>query len=329
MLLLRPAPGRGPSTTDVKPLRVAFFGSPEFALPTFEALSRQHDLVIVVSQPDRPAGRGLGSRRPAIAAAALAAGAPLEQPRKVKRNDELLGRLASLELDVGVTAAYGRILPPELLAIPRFGVLNVHASLLPRWRGAAPIQWALIAGDDVTGITVMQTDVGLDTGAIRLQRRTPIEPDEDAPTLTARLATLGAEVLSEALTLLVAGSLPLVEQDGGAATLAPPLTQQDGEVRWSDTARQVYDRHRGVAGWPGTTFLHGGRRVKVGTVLPRPDERPAAAPGTVVGFAGENMLVACGSGVVEVGDLKPESRGVMSARAWANGRTVKTGVRLV
>ncbi|MCO5172878.1 MAG: methionyl-tRNA formyltransferase [Trueperaceae bacterium] len=313
----------------MKPLRVAFFGSPEFALPTFEALSRQHDVVVVVSQPDRPAGRGLGLRRPAVAAAAVAAGLPLLQPRKVKRNEELLAHLAALDLDVGVTAAYGRILPPELLALPRFGVLNVHASLLPRWRGAAPIQWALIAGDRVTGITVMQTDAGLDTGAIRLQRRTPVETDEDAPALSARLAALGAEVLAEALTLLSAGSLPLVAQDPDAATLAPPLTPRDGEVRWADTAGQVHDRHRGVAGWPGTSFVHAGQRVKVGTLLLASDERGGGAPGTVLGFAGENLLVACGAGLVEIGDLKPESKGMMSARAWANGRSVKAGAQLV
>lgn len=338
----------------MKPLRVAFFGSPEFALPTLDALARQHHVGLVVSQPDKPAGRGLAVRRPAVARAAEAAGLPLTQPRRVKGNAELIARLMELDLDVGVTAAYGRILPPELLAVPRFGVLNVHASLLPRWRGAAPVQWALTAGDAETGITIMQTEEGLDTGPIRLQRRVPITPDDDAVTLAGRLSLLGAEVLTEALTLLAAGSLPLTPQDPAAATLAPPLAPEDGHVRWADSARQVERRHRGVAGWPGTSFGHAGRRVKVGELHARPeagadralaDVRSVGArsavtppagilpagdlPGTVVGFDGESMLVACGAGLVELASVTPPGKAAMSARAWANGRAVKAGEVLV
>lgn len=313
----------------MKPLRVAFFGTPDFAVPTLEALARQHHVVLAVTQPPKPAGRGLALRQPAAARLAAAAGIDIAQPRRL-RDPEFLARLRALDLDVGVTAAYGRILPPALLELPRFGVLNVHASLLPRWRGAAPIQRALIAGDAETGITIMQTEEGLDTGPIRLQRRATVEPSDDATTLAASLAQLGAEVLTEALTLLAADSLPVTPQDEGAVTLAPPLTVEDGYVRWHDSALSVANRHRGVAGWPGSSFEFGDGRVKVLELTALPDaETGAAAPGQVVGLTGDVLQVATGSGIVELGVVKPASKGAMSARAWANGRGVRVGVVLV
>jgi len=314
----------------LKPLRVVFFGSPEFAVPVLEALARQHHVVLVVSQPAKPAGRGMILKQPAAAKLAESAGIALAQPRRLRKNPEFIEELRSLAPDLGVTAAYGKILPPELLEVPRYGVLNVHASLLPRWRGAAPIQRSLMAGDEVSGITIMQTEEGLDTGPIRLQRRVAVRPQDDAVSLARTLSDLGAEVLMEALTLLAADSLPLTPQDDSAATLAPPLTPEDGHLRWQDSSEQVFNRHRGVAAWPGTSFEFSGQRVKVLELAPWPEPTPPeAVPAQVLGVAEESLLVATGGGALELATLKPAGKGAMSARAWANGRGVKAGVLLV
>lgn len=314
---------------------MAFFGSPEFALPTLDALAQRHHVVLVVSQPDKPAGRGLTLRAPAVAVRARELGLDLAQPRGV-RGAAFLERLAATRPDVGVTAAYGRILPPALLNIPRHGVLNVHASLLPKYRGAAPVQWALINGEHETGISVMQTEEGLDTGPVRLQRRTPIQPQEDALALMSRLAVLGAETLIESLDLLGEGTLPSTPQLDGAATLAPLLTAQDGHVRWTDTADAVLARHRGVAAWPGTSFGHGGARVKV-LEMSRDDrtspsasvrQSSAAGPGSVVAVTHEGVRAVTGAGTVLLERVKPAGARAMSAHEWSLGRGVREGETL-
>lgn len=318
-----------------EPLRIAFFGSPDFALPVLDALLNHHDVQLVVTQPDKPAGRGMAVRAPAAARRARELGIRLEQPTRLKSNQEFQHLLEQLNLDVAITAAYGRILPKALLGAPRHGFLNVHASLLPKYRGAAPVQWALIEGESETGVTIMQTDVGLDTGAIRLQRRTKIEDDDDAASLLDKLAALGAETLIEALALLAEGTLPLTEQDHEAATLAPPLKPDDGLLRWSDSASAVANRHRGVAAWPGTSFEHNGQRVKVeGLSAAPPDYEPLVAqttpaePGTVLHVSNEDVAVATGSGAVLLQRVKPAGKRAMAARDWANGRAIKRGTRL-
>lgn len=311
-----------------QPLRVALFGSPAFALPTLEALSRHHDVVLVVTQPDKPAGRGMALHSPAAARRARQLGLRLEQPTRLKGNEEFHATLEGLQPDVAITAAYGRILPGSLLKIPRHGFLNVHASLLPRYRGAAPVQWALIDGQEQTGITIMQTDVGLDTGPVRLQRRTDIGPEEDAGALLERLAVLGAETLVEALILLSEGTLPLTPQDESAATLAPPLKPEDGWVRWSDTARRIVDRWRGVAVWPGTSFLFEGQRVKVEDMSVAPTAPGPQPAGSVQNVDAGGVVVAAGQGAVLLERVKPPGKRAMHARDWANGRGVRKGVRL-
>lgn len=316
----------------LQPLRVAFFGSPAFALPVLDALLNRHDVQLVVTQPDKPAGRGLALHAPAVARRARELGLRLEQPSRLKKNAEFHATLRELAVDVAVTAAYGRILPESLLTLPRHGFLNVHASLLPRHRGAAPVQWALIEGDAETGITIMQTEAGLDTGPVRLQRRMRVGADDDAVTLLKKLSELGAETLLEALELLGEGTLPLTPQDDAAATLAPPLRAETGWVRWQDSAAQVVNRHRGVAAWPGSSFSFGSERVKVesltsGEPQAEPDGQPGP-PGTVLASTAEGLLVATGSGSVLVGTVKPPGKRSMSARDWANGRGVRRGVRL-
>ena len=306
-------------------LRVALFGTPEFALPTLEALHAHHDVRLVVAQPDRPVGRGLRVEAPPVARRAHELGLALAQPEKLRRDAAFQEALADLDLDVAVTAAYGQILPKALLAVPREGFLNVHASLLPRWRGAAPVQHALIAGDAVTGVSIMQTEAGLDTGPVRLVRERKVAPDEDAPALLTALAELGAETLLEALALLALGQLPSTPQDDAAATLAPRLTREDGRIRWAEPARRVADRHRGVAGWPGSWCTWVDAVVKVHVLT---EAVGGGAPGTVLGVDAQGVVVACGDGAVRLTEVQGAGKPRMGARAWANGARVTEGVRL-
>ncbi len=314
-------------------LRVALFGSPEFALPSLERLHAEHALHLVVAQPDKPAGRGLGQRAPAAALWARRHGLPLAQPERLARDEAFLERLAALELDVAITAAYGKLLPPRLLEIPRHGVLNVHASLLPSYRGAAPVQWALIEGEEETGISIMQTEAGLDTGPVRHVLRTPIGPDETAGELTTRLAALGAEALSQALRLLARGQLPSHPQDDAAATLAPRLTRADGRVRWDVSAEAVYARHRGVTPWPGSWFeRHRGstsETVKVHALRPAPPSATtaSAAPGTIASIDAQGVRVVTGSGEVLLEVVQSPGRPRTDATAWARGARLVVGER--
>ncbi len=312
-------------------LRVALFGTPGFALPTLEALQREHRLVLVVAQPDRPVGRGLRTEAPPVARRAHELGVPLAQPARLRKDTGFAERLSELDVDVAVTAAYGQILPASLLTVPREGFLNVHASLLPRWRGAAPVQHALIAGDDETGVSIMQTEAGLDTGPVRLQRRRRIEADEDAPELLDALAHLGAQTLLEALALLSTGRLPSEPQDEALVTHAPRLTKEDGRVRWDEPAPRVLDRHRGVAGWPGSWCRFGegeGETLKVHGLELVSDEETGLAPGTLVGADPAGLRVACSEGTVRLTVVQAPGRARTEARAWANGVRIREGVRL-
>ncbi|MFA7459671.1 MAG: methionyl-tRNA formyltransferase [Trueperaceae bacterium] len=307
-------------------MRVAFFGSPAFALPVLDALLNHHDVRLVVTQPDKPAGRGLALHAPAAAKRARELGLRLEQPTRLKGNEAFHDLLEELALDVAITAAYGRILPASLLAVPRHGFLNVHASLLPRYRGAAPVQWALINGEAETGVTIMQTEAGLDTGPVRLQRRVSVEASDDAGSLLQRLSVLGAETLLEALSLLGEGTLPLAPQNDAEATLAPPLKPEDGWIRWHDPAERVVSRHKGVSAWPGSSFEHAQQRVKVESMRVQDHiDDAGAAPGTVLQLGADGLQVAAGTGAVLLETVKPAGKRAMAARDWANGRGVRKG----
>ncbi len=310
------------------PLRVALFGSPAFALPLLDRLASEHELVLAVAQPDAPAGRGMRVRVPPVAARARELGVALAQPERLKRNAAFHERLGAAELDVAITAAYGKILPPSLLDLPRHGFLNAHASLLPELRGAAPIQWALIRGHRRTGVTVMQTDAGLDTGPIRHALATEIDADETAPELSDRLSRLAAEAISRALAALAEGRLPSRPQDDARATLAPLLRKEDGHVRWDDPARAAYDRWRGVLAWPGTRFALDGRRVRVDAMTVADDEGTLGAPGEVLAIEDEAVRVACGHGAVLLRRVTPPGRPAMPAAAWARGARLREGERL-
>lgn len=305
-------------------MRVALFGSPAFALPTLEALHNRREVVLVVTQPDKAAGRGLKTRSPATAVRAKELGVRLEQPTRLKGNETFHALLRELKIDVAVTAAYGKILPQSLLDIPRHGFLNVHASLLPKLRGAAPIQWALINGETETGVTIMQTEAGLDTGPIRLQKRLSIGPDDTASELFERLATLGAEALTEALERLEAGTLPCEPQNEGAATHAPLLIKEDGKVRWTDSAEAIYNRFRGVEAWPGTWTSWRDGTLKIHDLSPQIASHPHEA-GQILSIDADGVLVAAGKGAVWLRTVQPPGKSRMDAYAWANGYSIKKG----
>lgn len=306
-------------------MKLVFFGSPAFALPSLLTLHERFEVALVVSQPDKRAGRGMTSSSPAVASLARDLGLPLAQPARLKRNSEFLEQLASLDPDVAITAAYGKLLPQALLDIPRAGFLNVHASLLPAYRGAAPVQWALINGEQETGVSIMQTEIGLDTGPVCLARRCTIEPDERAPELLERLSKLGASALCEALQRLQEGVLDCHPQDDSKATIAPLLTKEDGDIDWQRPAAASFDRFRGTYGWPGSRFGYRGKAVRVHAMSPRAG---SGEPGEVLAVSEEGVLVACGEGALALGEVQAEGKARTRARDWANGYQVRPGTRL-
>ena len=305
-------------------MRTAFLGTPAFAVPSLEALlGAGHEVLAVVAQPDRPAGRGQALREPATKAWALGRGVKVLQPEK-DRDGRLAAELGALQPDVLVVAAYGRILGPDLLRLAPLGAINVHGSLLPRWRGAAPIQWAVASGDRETGITIMQMDEGLDTGDLLLQRTLAIGPGDTAETLSPRLASLGGEALAAALDGLERGSLVPVPQDPAQVTLARILTREDGRVDWSRPAAELEARLRGFAPWPGAFSTLDGKLVKILTasaeVLFRVQGASAAAPGSAFRVAGRGVAVVCGGdSPLLVTRLQPEGRPAQDALAFLNG----------
>lgn len=310
-------------------MKVVLFGSPAFAVDVLEALLQPDwlEVAAVVTQPARPVGRGLRLQQPPLAARALELGLELKQPTRLRTSSEFRNWLQELAPDVAVTAAYGRILPASLLAVPAAGFLNVHASLLPRWRGAAPVQWSLISGDTETGVSIMQTEEGLDTGPVRLVRSVTVGPDETAPELFRRLSALGAAAIIEALQLLREDRLPLQPQDDSLATYAPMLTHADGLLDFSRPARESYDRYRGVAAWPGTFFRFGGDEIKVHAL--EPAAAASGAAGEVLNIGPQGLLVATGAGGLLLKELQSPGRKRLPARDWANGAGVRTGSRLL
>ena len=307
-------------------MRTIFFGSPDFAVPCLEATHDISDIAVVISQPDRPAGRGLAMRPPAVKKRALELGLEVWQPKKV-RTAEFAEKLRALEADVGVVVAYGRILPRGVLDAPRTGCVNVHASLLPRWRGAAPIQWSIVHGDEETGVTLMQVDEGMDSGAILATVSTPIAADEDAATLSDRLSRMGAELLREQLARYVAGDLTPQPQDEGAVTMAPLLKKEHGRIDWNKSAQAVHNQIRGMNPWPGAHTVLGERRIKVHRTVASTLDPEGAPPGQVIALDPEGILVACAEGTLEIQELQESGRKRVDARAFASGRGVAVGDR--
>lgn len=306
-------------------MRIIFMGTPDLAVPTLRRLHQDgHDIVAVVTQPDRPAGRGHQLQPPPVKVAAQALGLPVWQPVKIKTPD-FHADLAALAADVGVVVAYGRILPPHLLETPRHGFLNVHFSLLPKYRGAAPVNWVIANDEALTGITVMYMDAGLDTGDIALQMECWIGRDETTPELGERLAQLGAELLSEALRQLADGRLPRRPQDAAQATYAPLLRREDGWVDWSLPAAAIAARIRAFQPFPGSHTQLDGHRVTLwrGQATGQTTDH---APGTVLAITPEALLIACGEQTcLAVHELQLEGRKRVAARDFANGLRLRPG----
>jgi methionyl-tRNA formyltransferase len=307
-------------------VRVVFMGSGSFAVPSLTALQDAgHEVAAVVTQPDKEKGRGRTVTAPPVKPVALAHGVTVLQPRRVKEADAQ-DALRALAPDVQVVVAYGQILPTSVIEIPRLGTVNVHGSLLPRYRGAAPVQWAIVRGERETGVTTMLIDAGLDTGPTLLARTEPIRDDDTADVLEARLSTLGAAVLLETLAGLEAGTLVAVPQDHGRATHAPIIRKEDGVIDWTAPSAEIERRVRGFHPWPGASTTLAGRGLRV---LRARVADGGGDPGTVVAVDREGIHVACGAGTrLVLVDVQPESKRAMTASAFALGARLAPGARL-
>lgn len=308
-------------------MRIVFLGSGEFAIPCFESLlASGHQVAALVTQPDRAKGRGRQLAPPPLKPVAEARGVKVLQPPRIKA-PAAQAALLDLAPELQVVVAYGQILPRSVIDVPRRGTVNVHASLLPRYRGAAPIQWAIVNGERETGVTTMLIDEGLDTGPTLLSRATPIGPEETAGELESRLARLGAEVLLETIRGLGEGTLTPVPQDHARATLAPLIRKEDGRIDWTRRADELARRVRGFHPWPGTSTTFEARTLKV--LRARPVEAGAGDPGTVVALGRDGIVVACGEGTrLRLLELQPEGRRPMAAAAFAAGARLRPGSRL-
>jgi methionyl-tRNA formyltransferase len=306
--------------------RVVFMGTPGFAVPALERLAETHQVVGVVTQPDRPAGRGRHLALAPVKQAALARGLPLAQPLSL-RTPQAQAQLADWEPDLIVVAACGYILPQDVLDLPLHGSLNVHASLLPRWRGAAPVAAAILAGDDVTGVTLMRMDAGIDTGPLLAQRQEPILPDDTRASLEARLGRLGAELLMETLPAYLAGDLRPHPQPEDGVTYARPLHKEDGRLDWSLPAVALDRQVRAVTPWPGAFTTWRRRQLKILRAVPLPGWRGDALPGTVVAQAGA-LVVATSEGALHLEEVQLAGKRPMDVAAFLHGQRDFDGSRL-
>ncbi|MFO7606130.1 MAG: methionyl-tRNA formyltransferase [Desulfurivibrionaceae bacterium] len=314
-------------TTTLDPLRVIFMGTPEFAVPSLQALlDSRHHVAAVVTQPDRPRGRGRKLAAPPVRELALRAGLPVLQPTAIK-SPEFMEELRDYRADLFAVTAYGRILPGPLLSLPPFGTINVHGSLLPRYRGAAPVQWAILNGDSETGITIMQMDEGMDTGDILLPGAIPIEADDTAATLAVKLADLGGRLLIEAVDGLQRGELTPRPQDESQVSLAPPLTKEQGRIDWSAPAGSISCRIRGLDPWPTAYTFLDTKRLR----LFRPeivDSPQSAEPGTILRANREGMLIATGRDALLIKEVQLEGSRRMEVEPFLQGRRLEPGTKL-
>lgn len=313
-------------------MRLIFCGTPQFAVPSLRALcDAGHRVELVLSQPDRASGRGLEVHTSQVKQFASERHLPLLQPEKIRNNVELEQRLREISPDVIIVVAYGRLIPPWMLALPRYGNLNLHGSLLPKYRGAAPIQWVIANGETETGLTTMRLDEGLDTGDILLQERVPIAPDQTSVELAPILAGVGANLLVKTLAGLEEGSLRATPQDNSRATLAPILKREDGRVDWQRSAAQIQNRWRGFQPWPGAFTLFRGKKLtlhglRVADAAVRRLEN--AAPGTLM-QDGRDLYAACGEGTwLQVLEVQLEGKRRLPADAFLRGAVLASGERL-
>ncbi len=306
-------------------LKTIFMGTPTFAIPTLKALIESpHTVQSVVTQPDRPAGRGRKIRPSPVKSLSLEHRIPLLQPPRI--DDSFVNSVKRSRPDVIVVVAFGQKLPGSLLAVPLFGCINLHASLLPRYRGSAPINWALISGEEKTGVTTMIMDEGIDTGDILLQEETLIRSDDNALTLHDRLSQIGATALMKTLERLRQGTMRPIPQDASLATYAPRLKKEDGRIDWAQEANEIFNRIRGLTPWPGVfTMLEGKTlRILAAKVLDEGREKP---PGTIYRISDKGISVATGRKSLLISELHPQDRKPMKASEFIRGHRVKEGTR--
>ncbi|MCA0753943.1 methionyl-tRNA formyltransferase [Paenibacillus sp. N4] len=307
-------------------MRIVFMGTPEFAVPSLKLLVEQnYDVVAVVTQPDRPKGRKKTLTPPPVKEAALSLGLPVLQPERM-RSAEAVAAVAEYEPDLIVTAAYGQILPKAVLDLPRLGCINVHGSLLPKYRGGAPIQRSIINGESSTGVTIMYMAEGLDTGDMISSVELPITDEDTSGTMFEKLSAAGAELLGATLPSIIAGEAAAVPQQNELATYAPNLTRDDERIEWGKSARQLFNQVRGLSPMAGAfTFLHG-EVFKVWTCAVQDGGgRADAAPGTVLGADASGIRVQTGDGVLVLKDIQPAGKRMMNAADWLKGARLETG----
>jgi methionyl-tRNA formyltransferase len=313
---------------DAPGLKVVFFGTPDFAVPTLRRLLESREQVVaVVSQPDRPRGRGQHVIATPTKAAALEHGVPVMQPERI-RDDQFLRAIGGLAPDLGVVAAYGKLLPESLLQIPRLGMINVHASLLPRWRGAAPVHRAVIAGDTETGVTIMRVVKELDAGAMFTTVTRAIDPDETSVEVERALAELGADLLVDVARAMAEGRAVETPQDAAAATYASKITKEEGAIDWALPAERIHNLVRGLQPWPLVSARFAGGRVLIHKTA-RLSAISPDAPGTIVRADGDRLEIVAGDGrVLRTLMLQPEGRRAMTAREFLAGRQVIPGTKI-
>jgi methionyl-tRNA formyltransferase len=305
-------------------MRVIFFGTPDFAVPLLRALLEAgEEVVAVVTQPDRVKGRGHKLSAPPVKEIALSEHIRVLQPVGI-RSSEFLDELADLRPDIIVVVAYGKIIPPAILQLPPLGCINVHGSLLPKYRGAAPIQRAIVNGERRTGVTTMLMGEGLDTGDILLQEETEITDDDDAQTLGAKLSHVGATLLMRTIKDLRDGLIRPIPQEG-EASYAPPLKKEEGRIDWSQSAKDIFDLIRGTYPWPGAYGLLNGERIAI--IKARVISCDCGCSAGVIEKAGEELQVCTGSGILSISELKPAGKRTMTADAFVHGRRLTKGMR--
>jgi methionyl-tRNA formyltransferase len=311
-----------------KNFRIIFMGTPDFSVPALQELIDGPDQVVaVVTQPDRPKGRGKKLTQPPVKVLAESAGIPVLQPTKIKTT-EFADELRSFSPDLIIVAAYGRILPSSILDLPPFGCINIHGSLLPRHRGAAPIQWAILAGDKEAGITIMQMDVGMDTGAMLLPASVPVELNDTAGSLFTKLANLGGTALLNALDLLRDNKLPPIEQDHTLATEAPPLKKENGAIDWDKSAWEIHCLIRGMDPWPTAYSFLNGKRFRF--FSPELNDTPCnQEPGSIIQADRNGLLLATGAGALLVHEIQPEGKKRMSVEAYLCGQPLEEGQKFL
>jgi methionyl-tRNA formyltransferase len=313
-------------------MNLVFCGTPRFAVPSLqELIAAGHSISLVVTPPDRPRGRGMEVAFSPVKEAAVRLGIEVLQPAAIKKNEEFRDRLETIAPDAIIVVGYGRIIPQWMSELPRLGNLNLHASLLPKYRGAAPIQWAIANGETHTGVTTMRIDAGLDTGDILLQREIPIALEDTSETLAPKLASIGAALMVETLHGLESGAIQRVPQDESHASLAPILRKEDGRMDFSRTAKLLFDRLRGFQPWPGAFIFFRGKMLHVHRA------RPALAPNELnageIAIEGTHLLVGCAkendcSAVLEFIEVQLEGKRRMTAQEFINGYRLKSGERL-